>query len=760
MARTWWAHPQQETPPEPRDAADWLRANGVTLTAVILIVIQLWWKAALLAHSYFRQDDYHYLVRAVHSGFSWKYLMWVDAGHMLPAGFAINWVLVRVSLYNWPLTSAVIVLMLAAASFAMLAMLRTVFGNRPAILIPLTLFLFSPLSLAAVGWWSYALEMLPLELAMCMAIRAHVHYLRDSRLRHALAATGWLILGMAATVKGAVVPLLLLGLTAAFFVTRTGGAVRQPQPPGDARPGFAGTWLWRLRSVRLPRTLSRYWRAWLLYGVVLAAYCAIYFTQLATSSTQPGTPTSPGQLAGFAGTLLGSTLLTGAVGGPWHWWTVGYAQAGPPAGLQQLSWFIAIVVVVVSCIYRARAWRAWAILLGWLVVADLLPVALGRLGTEPGSLLGLQTRYLTDALPVLALCVGLAFLPVVGEQHAYRLRFRAAAPAGVAADAGAAADTGAGAAADTAGAGTAPAGAVSPARPPAGPAGPPPGPPAAARWGRIAAILVLGAFLVGSFVSLQALESVTKPAAARDYIETAQIAVAHAPVGTLIVDGPVPADRHGPGLLLAAGVHVPGHRRDRARRAGPAPVLDQLAARGDPQPDDLRPAGSADSGHGGRAVVPAAAPAPPAAPAGREAHPRPAPDRAGAGEPLLDGDGRRDPRPAERLAVPMAVDHPAGLLRASHRGRGQLRCGLAHGDPPRGPPFRVRAHRGFGGCHRHPPAERRARRLRHERHRGLASAGRDGPGHPPDTGVRLSRARRAAPAAPDPRRPGPAGRRG
>ena len=553
MARTWWAHPQQETPPEPRDAADWLRANGVTLTAVILIVIQLWWKAALLAHSYFRQDDYHYLVRAVHSGFSWKYLMWVDAGHMLPAGFAINWVLVRVSLYNWPLTSAVIVLMLAAASFAMLAMLRTVFGNRPAILIPLTLFLFSPLSLAAVGWWSYALEMLPLELAMCMAIRAHVHYLRDSRLRHALAATGWLILGMAATVKGAVVPLLLLGLTAAFFVTRTGGAVRQPQPPGDARPGFAGTWLWRLRSVRLPRTLSRYWRAWLLYGVVLAAYCAIYFTQLATSSTQPGTPTSPGQLAGFAGTLLGSTLLTGAVGGPWHWWTVGYAQAGPPAGLQQLSWFIAIVVVVVSCIYRARAWRAWAILLGWLVVADLLPVALGRLGTEPGSLLGLQTRYLTDALPVLALCVGLAFLPVVGEQHAYRLRFRAAAPAGVAADAGAAADTGAGAAADTAGAGTAPAGAVSPARPPAGPAGPPAGPPAAARWGRIAAVLVLGAFLVGSFVSLQALESVTKPTAARDYIETAQIAVAHAPVGTLIVDGPVPATVMDPAFFWRQG---------------------------------------------------------------------------------------------------------------------------------------------------------------------------------------------------------------
>lgn len=531
MARTWWAHPQQETQPEPRDAADWFRSNGVTLTAVVLIVIQLWWKAGLLAHSYFRQDDYLYLVRAVQNGFSWKYLMWMDSGHLLPAGFALNWVLVRVSLYNWPLTCAVILLLLAAACFAMLAMLRTVFGNRPAILIPLTLFLFSPLSLAAVGWWAVAEEILPFEIALCLAIRAHVLYLRDSRLRHALAATGWLILGMAATDKGALVPVLLLALTVAYFVPRSGAGTGQPAP-GPRRPGLAQTWLRRLRA--LPGPLGRYWRAWLLYAVVLAGYCAVYFAQLGTSNTQPGPPTAVGQLAGYVGTLLGSTLPAGAVGGPWHWWSVGYAQAGPPAGLEQLSWFICLVVVVVSCIYRARAWRAWAILLGWLLLADVLPVALGRLGTEPGSLLGLQTRYLTDALPVLALCLGLAFLPVAGEQHAYRLRFRAAPPAGPAQEpeAGAVPDT-----AVTAAASPAPGeepGPAAPARPGH------PAVPAAARVVRDAAVLLLAAFLVGSFVSMQALQSVTESGAARAYLETAQIAVAHAPAGTLIVDTPVP----------------------------------------------------------------------------------------------------------------------------------------------------------------------------------------------------------------------------
>ena len=56
--------------------------QGVTLAALTLIGIQLLWMADLLAHSYFRQDDYCFLYRALGSGFGWKYLMLVDAGHL------------------------------------------------------------------------------------------------------------------------------------------------------------------------------------------------------------------------------------------------------------------------------------------------------------------------------------------------------------------------------------------------------------------------------------------------------------------------------------------------------------------------------------------------------------------------------------------------------------------------------------------------------------------------------------------------------
>jgi len=68
---------------------------------------------------------------------------------------------------------------------------------------------------------------------------------------------------------------------------------------------------------------------------------------------------------------------------------------------------------------------------------------------------------------------------------------------------------------------------------------------------RSAVLLTLGVFLVGSFWSLQAFESLNRAAAtaARSYIATARVAVADAPRGTLIVDGPTPASVMNPGIF-------------------------------------------------------------------------------------------------------------------------------------------------------------------------------------------------------------------
>ncbi len=480
LARAWRAL-RRRGRTAPGEAPPRGGVNRVTLAALTLIAIQLFWLTALLTRSYFRQDDYFNFDRALADGFTWKYLMLVSAGHMAPFAFAMSWLLAHVSLYSWPLTSLITLALVVACCLALLRVLRTLFGNRPAILIPLVVYLFSPLALAAVDWWTVAAQTLPLELSIFMAVDAHVRYLRGGRMGKAVAAAGWMLLGMATVEKGALIPLLLFAFTSAFFVE--------------------GHW-----PGAMVRTLRRYRQAWLLYGVLLAGYCVLFFIRLPSSTSPPGYRGPLSQIFSFATTLVGTTLLPGVVGGPWRWTTLGdgYAQAAAPVALQQLSWAVALLVVVACCVYRVHAWRAWAILLGWIAAADILPVVVGRLAAMPAALLGLQARYVTDVATVLALCLGFAFLPLAGRQDVSRSQVPAAAEVAVASPA------------DQAAAKT------------------------TAQWAQGSARLVLAAFLIGSFWSLQALEGITNSTVARSYIATARAAVAKAPRGTLIVDTPTP----------------------------------------------------------------------------------------------------------------------------------------------------------------------------------------------------------------------------
>ena len=465
--------------------ARWLRARAVILAGLVLLCAQIAWMADLLAHSYFRQDDFGILDRAVASRFSWNYLMGIGGaghGHLMPIGLAISWALARAPLYDWLLASVVIGVLVAAASLALLRVLVTLFGARPAILVPLAMYMFGPLSLGAVGWWSSALEVLPLQLAIFQATSAHVRYLRSvsldsvslgrGRWRYAIAAAAWLAVGMASADQGALVPFLLLAITAGYFVP--------------------GRWTHAVRQA-----VTSYWRAWLSYGVLLACYCAVFFFQLARSGLRLAGPGLASRLYQFAGTLIGQAALPGALGGPWRWLASGFAQASPPTALEYLSWAVAALVVGVSCLYRMRAWRAWAILAGWVVAADIVPVAIVGFGTLPATSLGAQTGYLSDATAVLALCLGLAFLPLAGPQ-----------------------------AADV------PAPAQAPAQAPPRPI---------PRPVLVVTLLAFCAFAVGTVVSGQAFETTSPAAASRSYIATARLAIGTAPRGTVIVDGPTPA---------------------------------------------------------------------------------------------------------------------------------------------------------------------------------------------------------------------------
>jgi hypothetical protein len=381
---------------ESGEAAQWARRNSVTLVALGLIAVQLWWKALLLGHFYFRQDDFQWQDHALTSKLGWSYLMPVVNGHLMPGGFALVWAITRASLYDWTLASAVDLVLIAASSLALLRLLRTLFGSRPVILIPLAVFSFTPLLLPGLSFWASTMTWLPLQLTTFMAVDAHVRFVRAGKFRWALAATVWIVAGMLFSDVGVLVPFLLLAITSGFL--------------------YPGGW-----PSAVAATLRRQAGAWLAYGVLTAGYLVLFLIQLHASNQHPGRPGETAGVLQFASTALRVSFIPAAFGGPWHWYASGdYALTVETPVLTQLSWVAAVVIILVSMWYRRHAWRAWAILAAWLVAGDFAPVIIARVSQTPGSLLGMDLHYLADSLPALVICLGLAFWPVVGEEDAYR----------------------------------------------------------------------------------------------------------------------------------------------------------------------------------------------------------------------------------------------------------------------------------------------------------------------------------------------------
>jgi hypothetical protein len=342
-------------PADTFDSAEWLRANWITVAAVVGLVLELWWRAGMLADSYFQQNDFSLLYRAAASKLGPGYLLTPSDGQVAPAGRAVIWLEARAGIYNWGLASAITLIMLGLAALALLRLLRTLFGDKPGILVPYALCLATPLVVPGLTWWSAAISWLPLQIATFMAVSAHVRYIRTSRFRHAVAAACWMAAGVLFMGKGVLTPLLLLALTSAFLI-----------------PGLWGA--------SLLKALRQYWRGWLAYAVVIAAYLALDLSQVIGSGFAPRLMTT-GPALSFASALVRIGLVPAMFGGPWRWLSTGSsAAAAHLAVLTGLSWLGAVAAVGASVWFRRRAWRAWAILVAWLVIADIVPVVLGWYG--------------------------------------------------------------------------------------------------------------------------------------------------------------------------------------------------------------------------------------------------------------------------------------------------------------------------------------------------------------------------------------------
>ncbi|MBB6472125.1 hypothetical protein [Sphaerisporangium rubeum] len=375
------------------------RYPGLVLGGVLIVagVVAKW---LVVREGFFREDDFEFMGRAFASGFDLGYLGRVHWGQFMPGGFAVVWGVARVAPYDWGVVTGVVLAGYAAAGCAVLRMVRVLAGTRPAGLVPVAVFLFTPLTLPAMSWWAAALNTVPLLVALPMAVAAHVRFLRTGTRARLWEAAGWVLFGMLFFVKAALIPVVLFVVTAGYFTKRRGWAV-----------------LWA--------TLRDHRAAWAVHGGLLAAYAAVYVTLSRASAGGPRLPAA-GDVVTFALGLVTRTFTTTALGGPGEWFPIAArtaAVAAPSDAAVAGAGAVFLLLVVVSVAVRRRAAWSWGLLAGYLVLAGVVPVALGRLGGWYVELAGAETRYVADAAPVLALCLTLAFLPLAGERDAYRRPF-------------------------------------------------------------------------------------------------------------------------------------------------------------------------------------------------------------------------------------------------------------------------------------------------------------------------------------------------
>jgi hypothetical protein len=402
----------------PRAPSDghWLLRNPVRSLFLLIVAASLVVRFAVLKDGFFLTDDYMLTTRAVENPFGWDYLTRVHTGHFEPVGFAVMWLLAHFATLDWAV--AVLVMMLAqlVLSVQVWRLLVELFGRRKLTLVPFGLFAFSTLTLPAFSWLSAAIIWVPLMISIAGVLLQHTRYLRTLQTRHAAAATGWLLLGMASFEK----VLVLLPFLVAFSF------VLVPQL--------------RMAPRVLLSFLRQTWPIWLAYSVATVGYLALYVSRASQADVASGfRAPGVGTLGDFAYLTIMQTFVPGALGGPWDWTPVSEATAivSSPRAFDWTMWLVAAALVGVTLALRRRAARMWTAL-GVYLAFSIVALGISRVPLI-GAVAGLETRYVADAVLPLTVAVGFFLMPLRGESDVWypttlgipRQHFRRAVTGGV-----------------------------------------------------------------------------------------------------------------------------------------------------------------------------------------------------------------------------------------------------------------------------------------------------------------------------------------
>ncbi len=350
-----------------------------------MIVLHLALTAWMVLPAWFYSDDFRFIESANSNSLSLDFLFTPHDSQLMPLGVAISWVVAQAGGYSWLAAASITLLLQAGAAVSCLMMLRVLFGQRWGTLVPLGVYLVSPMGLEARVWWAAGLNALPMQIAFFLLVTSVALWARERRPVWVLAAAGSVALAALSGPRGLVMAIPVSLLIALFLTT---GTARQ-------RP-------WNL--------LRQHWPLALPAIIIAAGYLTLY------ARTTPAPVDSSGEAPALEllRNLLAGSWAPSVLGGPWRWEMIAdpVSVAAAPAVLEIAS--VAVVIGAVAALVRRNptpAGYAVAILISQLAVT-YVALVYGR-GLQIGALAGLISRYLADSLPVTALALGLAIMPVL-----------------------------------------------------------------------------------------------------------------------------------------------------------------------------------------------------------------------------------------------------------------------------------------------------------------------------------------------------------
>lgn len=371
------------------------------LLLAVVIVGQAGWLGYFAQRGWFYGDDLPYQADATDRRLSWHYLSAPLNDHFIPGLRLVFWLLNRGVGLDYGTTVLLRVLLQAAATLLLARLLILLVGRRLAVLAIVGWYAFTPLLLPGSLWLSTAVDLLPSQIFVLLAIDLHVRYTRSGRLPYGLGSAASLLAAVSFWELSGLTVLLLPILSLVFLHT-----------------GTVGQRVW---------AALRRWPGWLMLAAMLTCWLIAFL-----SGPYGGSARAPGIAADVHQLWTGWWITTAPalLGGPWHWYATGnvfFPIADPPLALKVIAQ-LAFGLLLLLSIWRSRLRAVAAWLMPALIFAiSVVVVTAGRYRVF-GDLTPRSLNYFFPLAVPLALAMALS-LPVDAAQRSAASRARPATAA-------------------------------------------------------------------------------------------------------------------------------------------------------------------------------------------------------------------------------------------------------------------------------------------------------------------------------------------